>query len=65
MTPLKAIKLFCVECMGGERSQVDFCTAPGCPLFRYRKGKGNIRRMTDEQRKAASERMHKMWENRG
>ncbi|MBL8029458.1 MAG: hypothetical protein JNL74_23765 [Fibrobacteres bacterium] len=38
-TPLKAIHRNCVECMGGNRSLVKGCSAPSCPLFRFREGR--------------------------
>ena len=31
-----AIRAFCLECCGGEASEVEHCTAPGCPLFNLR-----------------------------
>ena len=67
-SPLKAIKLFCRECMGMDRrkqSQIENvelvrdCTDPMCPVFDFRLGKNPFikRVMTEEQRKAASKRM--------
>ena len=47
-TPLKAIRLFCLECMGWDRTKsksdkpfedVKNCTDPMCPLFDFRFGK--------------------------
>jgi len=38
-TALKAIKEFCIECMGGDKKEVEHCTAPKCPLFDFRFGK--------------------------
>lgn len=43
LTPINAIKAFCIECMGNQASLVEGCTAPECPLFKYRLGK-NLRR---------------------
>lgn len=31
-----AVKLFCLECVGYVRADVTGCTAPHCPLFRWR-----------------------------
>ena len=49
MTPLKAIRLNCLECCVGSAKEVRLCQIPDCPLFQYRlghnpklKGKGNI-----------------------
>ena len=48
-TPLKAIRLHCLECSGGRRKEVRFCQIPHCHLYPYRfgnnpkrKGKGKI-----------------------
>jgi hypothetical protein len=51
LTPIKAIRLQCIECMGFQPSMVNECTSPLCSLFPFRKGnshsgkkggKGNI-----------------------
>ena len=31
-----AVKAFCMECVGWDRSEVARCTAPACPLYPYR-----------------------------
>ena len=31
-----AIRLHCIECMGGDRAEVAQCTARDCPLFEFR-----------------------------
>jgi len=31
-----AVKSFCLECMGWQRTEIKSCTSPQCPLFRYR-----------------------------
>ena len=36
LTRGEAIRKFCLECMGGSAYEVRLCTAPACPLFRYR-----------------------------
>lgn len=33
-----AIRAFCLECVGWSAAEVDGCTAPSCPLYRYRTG---------------------------
>ena len=65
-SPLKAIKAFCVDCMGGQVTYVKDCTSINCPLYEFRFGKNpyNTRQLTDEQRQAASERMKKVAEAR-
>lgn len=55
-TPLKAIKMFCVECFGGNAREVSRCTSPNCPLYEFRQGKNprQKRELTDEQRRQMS-----------
>ncbi len=68
-TPLRAIKMFCVECFGGSAREVSRCTSYNCPLYEFRKGKNPRlkRELTDEQRQQMSasfkERMRKSEEN--
>jgi len=38
LTPIKAIRFFCVECMGYQVLEISKCTAPLCPLFSFRMG---------------------------
>lgn len=38
LTPIKAIRQHCIECMGGQRSEVKRCPLKGCPLYPYRMG---------------------------
>ena len=61
-----AIKEFCMECCGWERSEVKSCSAPQCPLFEFRFGKNtyNKRTLTDEQRQELAERMKKARESK-
>ena len=40
ITRAQAIKLFCIECMGFQKSLVKDCCDPQCPLWPYRKGYG-------------------------
>jgi hypothetical protein len=37
----KAIRSFCIECMGGSKAEIERCTAPKCPLYPWRLGAGN------------------------
>lgn len=41
LTRAKAIKAKCIDCMGGNKSEVKKCTATKCPLFPYKTGKEN------------------------
>jgi len=38
LTKAKAIRFFCVDCMGGHLGEVLKCTSPKCPLFPFRFG---------------------------
>lgn len=61
-SPLKAIRLFCLDCCGGSSNEVKFCTAPNCALYPFRFVKNPFRakrEMTEEQRAAAAERLKK------
>lgn len=60
-TPLSAIKAFCIDCLGGQPKLVKGCTSKNCPLWPYRTGHNtnSKRTMTDEQCRAASERLKK------
>jgi hypothetical protein len=39
ITPLRAIRLNCLKCVGGSAKEVKRCNIPECPLFDYRFGK--------------------------
>ena len=39
LTPIKAIRSYCIECSGGAKAEVKFCTIEKCPLYPYRMGK--------------------------
>lgn len=39
LTPVRAIRLQCVECMGHQPLLVQGCTDPKCSLFPYRMGR--------------------------
>lgn len=38
LTPLKAIRQKCIDCVGGNKAEVRKCTAENCPLFIFRMG---------------------------
>lgn len=38
-TPLKAIRLMCIDCCGGNRKAPKECTSTTCPLYLFRNGK--------------------------
>ena len=60
-TPLSTIHNFCISCMGDQPRLVKDCTTKFCPLWPYRTGHNanSKRTITDEQRKAAAERLKK------
>jgi len=39
LTPMKAIRKNCLECVGWVTQEVDLCQSPLCALFPYRFGK--------------------------
>ncbi len=39
LSPLKAIRLNCLECVCWSAQEVKYCTAKLCPLYTYRFGK--------------------------
>lgn len=39
VTPLKAIRLKCLDCSAGSRHEVKHCVIPDCPLYAFRMGK--------------------------
>lgn len=61
-SPLRAIKEKCIDCMGGSFTFVKGCTSTKCSLYPFRLGKNsfsNRRKMTEEQKQAAGERLKK------
>lgn len=39
-SPLKAIRLHCIDCSGGSQQEVRLCVMPDCPLYPFRFGMG-------------------------
>jgi hypothetical protein len=60
LTPIKAIRTFCLECVMWQQAEVTRCTAPLCPLFPFRMGDAH-KDVSPEQRKAISERSKERW----
>ena len=59
-TPLKAIKQFCYECCGENRSEVRGCTSTTCALKPFRLGKNpyiNRKSLSEEQKELARQRL--------
>ena len=47
LTPIKAIRAKCLDCMGGSSKEVRLCNIPECSLFPYRLGKNPARARKD------------------
>ena len=62
MTPMKAIRAKCLDCCGGQYTEVKQCPCTNCPLYDFRLGKNPNRKprnLTEEQREALRERARK------
>ena len=55
--PLRAIRAFCLECMGGSADGVRECTAPNCWLYSYRLGRNPFRAAKSDKQMEAARRM--------
>ena len=44
MTPLKAIRLKCLDCCCGQAIEVKLCPSENCPLYPYRMGHNPARK---------------------
>ena len=64
-SPAKAIREFCIECMGGRGSGQNYtrlieeCVSINCPLYDFRFGKNphHTQNLTAEQRKERGDRL--------
>ena len=39
VSPLKAIRAFCLECVGFQKAEVKDCMGMDCPLYKFRYGR--------------------------
>ena len=39
LTPMRAIRAYCLDCGNGSAKEVALCVIPACPLFPYRMGR--------------------------
>ena len=65
--PAKAIRAYCLSCVGGSSNEVKLCPVESCQLFPFRFGKSPYRpkrEYSEEERQAMRERMIKMQERR-
>jgi len=44
LTPIHAIRYFCLECVCWSFEEVEHCTSPLCPLYPFRFGKNPSRK---------------------
>lgn len=66
-TPLKQIRLYCLQCVCGSSHEVKLCHIKDCPLWNFRFGTNPYRtkrQYTDEQKEAMKERLAKARANR-
>lgn len=66
-SPQKAIREFCLGCVGYSAHEVKMCPSVKCPLYPFRFGKNPFkkkRELTEEQRAAAIERLAKIRERK-
>jgi len=62
VTPLKAMRLKCLECCAGSSNEVKACHMKDCPLWLYRFGKRPFRtkrKLTEEQKQELRKRAKK------
>ena len=68
ISPLKAIRLKCLDCCLNQYTEVKECNAENCPLHPFRFGKNPYsqkgKNLTEEQRKAISERLKNYHKNK-
>ena len=43
LTPMKAIRFHCKECVGFQLAEIRVCTSSLCPLYPYRMGRNQSR----------------------
>ena len=53
VSPLRALRLHCLDCRNDSAQEVRLCTAVGCPSWPFRMGKNPWRRKLDPQERAA------------
>lgn len=58
-SPLKAIRLHCLDCCCGSPVEVRLCPSKECPLYSFRIGNNPFhkRTLTEEQRQALRDRI--------
>lgn len=56
MSPLKALRLRCLDCCCGQPAEVRLCTAVACPSWPFRMGRNPWRGEVSEERREAARR---------
>ena len=60
-SPIKAIRAFCLQCLGGSAADVKTCTVEHCALWHFRHGKNPYRKPpTEKQREAGRKNARRM-----
>ena len=60
ISPLKAIRKYCLDCGGDSANEVKLCPCTDCALYEFRLGKNpySVKRIyTDEQKQALCQRL--------
>jgi hypothetical protein len=60
LTPLKAIRLKCLDCSGDSKKEVELCPVENCPQWPFRFGTNPFRKkpkLTDEQKQELTDRL--------
>lgn len=47
ISPIKAIRLKCLDCRCGSSNEVKLCTVERCPLYPFREGRDPYRKKTE------------------
>jgi len=69
LTPVKAMRAKCLDCMCGVSNEVKLCTIPECPIYPYRFGRrpeGSYKKriLSPEKKKKMAETLKKARESR-
>jgi hypothetical protein len=49
VSPMKAIKAYCLDCCCGSAREVKLCSCPNCPLFLLRTGRQSTAGVVTEE----------------
>lgn len=63
-SPLKQIRLYCLQCVCGSSDEVKRCSIKDCPLWSFRFGKNPFRTVSEEQKEAFRSRMENYRNNK-